>query len=77
MTDKNARRFVVACRDYTTQPTTRAQAERTLARLNFQSFPGACGEQHEIREVTPNRLDGCTCNAVAGSHRPTCQWGQR
>ncbi len=20
------------------------------------------------------RLDGCTCTAVAGSHRATCQW---
>lgn len=29
------------------------------------------------RRPRPARLDGCTCEAIAGSHKPPCQWAAR
>ena len=38
-------------------------------------------DYHDCTEPDPDpdagRLDGCTCDAIAGSHRPSCIWAAR
>jgi hypothetical protein len=48
--------------------------------LDLRNDDGTTLTLAQVRQLmTPDslRLDGCTCDAIAGSHRPSCQWAMR
>src|SRR5713101_5433439 len=39
-----------------------------------ETFETICAIQAEISRREYGRLDGCTCEAIRGSHKPPCAW---
>lgn len=47
------------------------------AQTALAAEPCGCWSATRLGSCIHGKLDGCTCDGIAGSHRPSCAWAMR